>query len=109
MAPRFNSTPIPPCPPKLAAISHRSPLLLTSALLVSAYASLTSAKWPESSFAVGAITWIGAGVAGGALGALVVAAFVQVLSSAFEGVGQELFNAAILSVAVVMLVWHNIW
>src|SRR4051794_11390821 len=54
-------------------------------------------------------SWIGAGVAGGALGALLVAAFVQVLSSAFEGVGQELFNAAILSVAVVMLVWHNIW
>jgi high-affinity iron transporter len=53
--------------------------------------------------------WIGAGVAGGALGAGLVAAFVQALSSAFEGVGQELFNAAILSVAVVMLVWHNIW
>jgi high-affinity iron transporter len=53
--------------------------------------------------------WIGAGVAGGVLGALVVAVFVQALSAAFEGVGQELFNAAVLSIAVVMLAWHTIW
>ena len=26
-----------------------------------------------------------------------------------SGVGQDLFNAAILGVAVVMLAWHNIW
>lgn len=53
--------------------------------------------------------WIGAGVLGGALGACTVALFVQTLSSAFAGVGQELFNAGILSLAVVMLAWHNIW
>lgn len=53
--------------------------------------------------------WIGAGVLGGALGAGTVALFVQTLSSAFAGVGQELFNASILSLAVVMLAWHNIW
>jgi high-affinity iron transporter len=53
--------------------------------------------------------WIGAGVLGGVLGACVVALFVQTLSAAFEGVGQDLFNAAILSLAVVMLAWHNIW
>jgi high-affinity iron transporter len=53
--------------------------------------------------------WIGAGVAGGVLGACLVAAFIQTLAAAFEGIGQELFNAAILSVAVVMLAWHNIW
>ena len=26
-----------------------------------------------------------------------------------DGIGQELFNAAILGVAVLMLAWHNIW
>src|SRR5205823_10346286 len=26
-----------------------------------------------------------------------------------EGMGQELFNATILGIAVVMLAWHNIW
>lgn len=53
--------------------------------------------------------WIGGGVAAGALGACVVALFTGALSEAFEGAGQELFNAAILSVAVVMLTWHNVW
>jgi high-affinity iron transporter len=53
--------------------------------------------------------WIGAGVGGGVLGAGLVAAFVQTLSAAFEGVGQELFNASILGIAVVMLAWHNVW
>jgi high-affinity iron transporter len=53
--------------------------------------------------------WIGAGIAAGVLGACLLAAFIQTLAGAFEGVGQELFNAAILSLAVVMLAWHNIW
>jgi high-affinity iron transporter len=32
-----------------------------------------------------------------------------VISQAFEGAGQELFNASVLGVAVVMLMWHNAW
>src|SRR4029077_7406759 len=31
------------------------------------------------------------------------------LSEAFAGAGQELLNAAILGLAVVMLTWHNVW
>ena len=31
------------------------------------------------------------------------------ISEAFAGSGQELFNAAVLSIAVVMLMWHNAW
>jgi high-affinity iron transporter len=53
--------------------------------------------------------WIGGGVLGGVVGASIVAAFMGTLSAAFEGAGQELFNAAILGVAVVMLSWHNVW
>jgi high-affinity iron transporter len=53
--------------------------------------------------------WIGGGVAAGALGACVAAVFAGALAAAFEGYGQELFNAAILIVAVVMLTWHNVW
>src|SRR5262245_12222653 len=53
--------------------------------------------------------WVGAGVLGGVLGACVVAIFAGALSAAFSGSGQELFNAAILGVAVVMLTWHNVW
>ena len=51
----------------------------------------------------------GAGVAGGVLGACLVAAFAGVIADALNGVGQELFNASILSLAVCMLAWHNIW
>lgn len=53
--------------------------------------------------------WIMAGIAAGTLGACVVAGFAGALSQLFAGMGQELFNAAILGVAVVMLIWHNVW
>ena len=53
--------------------------------------------------------WVTGGVAGGVLGACIVAAFAGVLSEAFAGAGQELFNATVLLIAVVMLTWHNVW
>src|ERR1700676_5116774 len=53
--------------------------------------------------------WIGGGVLAGALAACVVAGFAGALSQLFAGMGQELFNAAILGVAVMMLTWHNVW
>ncbi|HZP75694.1 MAG TPA: FTR1 family protein [Pseudolabrys sp.] len=53
--------------------------------------------------------WVSLGIAGGVIGACVVAAFAGVISDAFQGSGQELFNAAVLSTAVVMLMWHNAW
>lgn len=49
------------------------------------------------------------GVAAGVLGACLVAAFVNVIASALAGMGQELFNASILILAVAMLIWHNVW
>ena len=53
--------------------------------------------------------WVSAGVAAGVLGACVLAVFAGGLSSLFHGSGQELFNAAILLLAVCMLTWHNVW
>jgi high-affinity iron transporter len=58
---------------------------------------------------VGRGRWIGVGVLCGFLGAAVVALFAGVISDAFEGSGQELLNACVLLVAVVMLAWHNAW
>ena len=49
--------------------------------------------------------WIG----GGVLAACVVAVFAGAISHLFAGMGQEVFNAAILCIAVVMLTWHNVW
>lgn len=53
--------------------------------------------------------WVGFGVLAGILGAGLVAGFAGAISQAFEGAGQELFNASVLGVAVVMLMWHNAW
>ena len=53
--------------------------------------------------------WIGGGVLAGTLAACAVAAFAGALSQLFAGMGQELFNASILAVAVIMLTWHNVW
>jgi hypothetical protein len=47
------------------------------------------------------ITLLG-GVAGGGLAACVVALFGGAPSATFGGAGQELFNAAILGIAVIM-------
>ena len=53
--------------------------------------------------------WIGLGIGSGLLGAILVAASADGIASALEGRGQELFNAGVLFIAVVMLGWHNIW
>jgi high-affinity iron transporter len=53
--------------------------------------------------------WIGGGVGMGIVGSIIVAYFAGGIADAFEGVGQELFNAGVLLVAVMMLAWHNIW
>lgn len=57
----------------------------------------------------GARAWIAGGVAAGVIGSCVVAIFTGELAAAFAGAGQEMFNASILAVAVVMLAWHNVW
>ncbi len=58
---------------------------------------------------VGRGRWINIGVTGGVLGAGIVAMFAGAISEAFQGAGQELFNASVLGVAVIMLMWHNAW
>jgi high-affinity iron transporter len=53
--------------------------------------------------------WIAGGIAAGAAGAGLMAAFAGALSNAFEGTGQEAFTATILIFAVAMLTWHIVW
>jgi high-affinity iron transporter len=53
--------------------------------------------------------WLAAGVLAGLLGSGAVAASADVISNLAGGVGQELLNAIVLGVAVLMLAWHNIW
>jgi high-affinity iron transporter len=53
--------------------------------------------------------WVSIGIFVGMLGAVMVAVFAGTISSALDGRGQELLNAAVLLAAVGMLAWHNIW
>lgn len=53
--------------------------------------------------------WVGGGLAGGVIGAGMIAAFADVISSWASGMGQEVFNAGVMFVAVLMLAWHSIW
>ena len=57
----------------------------------------------------GRSTWVAGGIGAGVGGAGLVAAFAGSLSGAFAGNGQEVFNAGVLAIAVVMLGWHNVW
>ncbi|MEN6585721.1 MAG: FTR1 family protein [Sulfuricella sp.] len=53
--------------------------------------------------------WLIAGLAAGLAGSALVAASTDAIASMASGIGQELFNAIVLGVAVLMLAWHNIW
>jgi high-affinity iron transporter len=57
----------------------------------------------------GSRVWILGGVLAGLLGSAIVAIFTGFIASSFEGSGEELFNAAVLATAVLMLVWHSLW
>jgi high-affinity iron transporter len=53
--------------------------------------------------------WIVTGIFAGLTGAALVASSMGLISNLASGMGQELFNAGILTLAVGMLAWHNIW
>ena len=53
--------------------------------------------------------WLIIGVACGVIVSFIVAALAETIATLAEGSGQELFNAAVLATAVIMIAWHNIW
>ena len=57
----------------------------------------------------GSRRWLVAGLLLGLVGSGLVAASADVIGSFASGIGQELFNAVVLGIAVLMLAWHNIW
>ena len=76
--------------------------VLEAALIVGIVAAATRDIPRRSRF-----IWAGLGL--GLVGSAVVAGMADAISGLAQGVGQELFNASILGIAVVMLAWHNIW
>lgn len=53
--------------------------------------------------------WIWGGVVVGLFGSAIVASSMAMITNVADGMGQELLNVAILTAAVSMLAWHNIW
>lgn len=53
--------------------------------------------------------WLVAGLLAGLAGSAIVAASTDLIANFADGIGQELFNAIVLGVAVLMLAWHSIW
>ncbi len=53
--------------------------------------------------------WLAGGVGIGVLGAMALALMAQRISGWFDGLGQDVINIAVLSVALTMLLWHCIW
>lgn len=76
--------------------------VLEAALIVGIVAAATTGIPGRTRYIVG-------GLCAGLLGSVLVAFGAEGISQLAEGMGQELFNATILGIAVLMLAWHNIW
>src|SRR3954467_4073310 len=76
--------------------------VLEAALIVGIVGAATRGIASRARFIVG-------GILLGLVGSIAVAAGANVIGQLAEGMGQELFNATVLGIAVLMLAWHNIW
>lgn len=75
---------------------------LEAALLIGIVAAATRAI-------PGRNRWLAIGIGAGLIGSLLVAGLTEQIAELADGAGQELFNAGVLTIAVFMLGWHNIW
>ncbi len=57
----------------------------------------------------GSRRWLAAGLIAGLFGSALVATSAEAIGAFASGMGQEIFNAGVLAIAVLMLAWHNIW
>ncbi|HEY9111904.1 MAG TPA: FTR1 family protein [Rhodanobacteraceae bacterium] len=76
--------------------------VLEAALIVTIVAAATRGVPRRAAF-------VGGGIALGVAGAIVVAICMGFIEGSLGGIGPEVFNAAVLLAAVVMLGWHVTW
>jgi high-affinity iron transporter len=75
---------------------------LEAALFVGIVAAATR-RHPERT------KWLAGGVGVGVVGAIALALMAERIASWFDGIGQDVVNIGILSVALTMLLWHCTW
>ncbi len=76
--------------------------VLEAALIVTVVAAATRGVPRRGAF-------VGGGIALGVVGAIVVAVCMGFIEGSLGGIGQEVFEAAVLLTAVVMIGWHVTW
>ncbi|MES2404265.1 MAG: FTR1 family protein [Pseudomonadota bacterium] len=76
--------------------------VLEAALIVTVVAAATRGVPRRSVF-------VGGGIALGVIGAIIVAVCMGFIEGSLGGIGQEVFQAAVLLTAVVMIGWHVTW
>lgn len=76
--------------------------VLEAALIITVVAAATRGVPRRSLF-------VGGGIALGVIGAIIVALCMGFIEGSLGGVGQEVFQAAVLLTAVVMIGWHVTW
>lgn len=76
--------------------------VLEAALIVTVVAAATRGVPRRSVF-------VGGGIALGVVGAIIVAVCMGFIEGSLGGIGQEVFEAAVLLAAVVMIGWHVTW
>jgi high-affinity iron transporter len=76
--------------------------VLEAALIIGIVAAATRGQ-------AGRGRWLVVGVGTGVAASIIVAALTGWIAGLADGTGQEIVNAAILGIAVLMLAWHNIW
>lgn len=57
----------------------------------------------------GRFRWLSLGVGAGAVGAVILALLARQISGWLDGLGQDMVNIGVLSLTVVMLLWHCTW
>jgi high-affinity iron transporter len=72
-------------------------------------ALLTGVMFAATRGLAGSWRWISGGVLAGLAGALLLALLAGRVAAAADGMGQDLLNVIVLSVAWCMLAWHSVW
>jgi high-affinity iron transporter len=73
-------------------------MVLVVGVLLAATRELAGARW-----------WIGLGVAGGLLGAVLLGLFMEQMEASFHGDGEFIFNVVVLLLAATLIAWTVFW